>query len=226
MPQPPTWHDDAPPLKIEVRQTPEPQTGLTTTIALEDWANQTLDDDLHTGQLGDNNLVSLPRGSLTLAGVHFQVDDKLIQLGSSQVPHHPPLVEGIDVGQPFRRLHIIHAAVQPVAVPLRTVLAHYRVHYEDGPTEMLPVRYGLDVWNFWASESQLTHLHLETRPSPSLRTAWVGKNPPAAANSKQVRLYVMSWTNPRPDRPVTQIDLVAAEPTSASLICVALTSER
>jgi hypothetical protein len=41
-----------------------------------------------------------------------------------------------------------------------------------------------------------------------------------------LRLYLTTWTNPRPDVEVTHIDFASAINTPASPFCVALTTER
>jgi hypothetical protein len=69
--------------------------------------------------------------------------------------------------------------------------------------------------------------------TPDARIAWEGTNPaatdyrtdfPAGEPGKELRLFVATWENPRPDVEVTSLDLVSRETQSAPFV-VAITVE-
>jgi hypothetical protein len=79
-----------------------------------------------------------------------------------------------------------------------TVLT-YLVHYADGQTADVPVRWSRDVGSW---------LLKEPIGLPNAGVAWAG---PAAADGQQPVVWIMQWTNPRPEVEIATIDLVAGE---------------
>src|SRR5262249_24813460 len=138
-----------------------------TAVDLQPQANQKLADNFGSGREG-NNLAELPKGEQTFEGVKFKIEDGLIQLGSKLLKEQrPDKVEGIKVGKTFAKLHILHARCygngtaigqegkegDPLFVPDDTLIGEYKVHYEDGSTEVIPVAYGQDVRDWWFTDN-------------------------------------------------------------------------
>jgi hypothetical protein len=135
---------------------------------------------------------------------------------SPPAPHpYPERVEGIAVGRIARRLHFLHATQQPGSDG--TEIGRYVVHLANGQSEILPLRYGENLRDWWrqASESPL--------PSHTIE-AWSGSNPEAAAFGTTIRLFRWTWVNPSPDVPIVCIDLVSGN-TACEPFLVAVTAE-
>jgi hypothetical protein len=201
--------------------------GKVTFVDIQPKANQKLTDNLGTGAKG-NDLAALPTGERTFGGVTFKVGEGLIQLGSKVLDKMPAKVEGIAVGRPVSRLHILHATCfgggpnrpgDPWFVKDNTPIGEYRINFDDDSALIIPVVYGKDVRDWF---------YVEGEPKPSRGTvAWTGVN----ARSKQVgaegiRLYLTSWVNPWPHKKVMTIDYSARkDDTVAAPFCVAISVE-
>jgi hypothetical protein len=194
-----------------------------TSLNLQPASNQKRSDNLGSGRVG-NNLCNLPGGEQTFAGVPFTIEDGFIQLGSKlQKERKPDKVEAIPVGRAFARLHLLHATLYgnvlvakkdgPQFVPDDTLIAEYRIHYEDGTTETIPVVYGKDVrdWFFQANSKGVTRG----------KVAWQGENGLAKSLGCQIRLYLTTWENPHPGKRVRSVDYVKAGDTPAAPFWIA-----
>jgi hypothetical protein len=176
-------------------------------IDLQPKANESL-----KGPQPGNDLADLPQGKQTFEGIKFDIGEKLISLGCSRLKEKPLKVEGVKVNQKVGKLHILHAT--HYAVPDDTVIAHYVIHYADKSKEMIEVVYGKDVRDWWYY-----------RDSPEVsrgKIAWKGSNDQANKNQAGVRLYLTTWENPKADKKVVSIDLVAEEKAECALFCVAM----
>jgi hypothetical protein len=91
------------------------------------------------------------------------------------------------------------------------------VHYADKTTEKIEVAYGKDLRDWWT--------YKDTEKVTRGKVAWEGDNELAKKNDAKIRLYLYTWENPKPEKKVTSIDLVAADDTPCSLFCVAMTLE-
>jgi hypothetical protein len=195
-----------------------------TYLDLQSLGTHKLADDSPSGLAG-NSLGEVPIGEREFAGVKFKVGEKYLQLGS---PHFatdkPEKVEGVKVGRPFARLHILQAtgygsspAGQPKHVADDTVIATYTVRYDDGQTATIDVVYGKDVRDYWFSDQ-----------SPGVtrgKVAWEGDCEAAKRSGMRIRLYRTTWENPKPGKRVKEIDFARAKDTPAAPLCVALTVE-
>jgi len=200
-------------------------------VDLQPQANQKLADNFGSGREG-NNLAELPKGEQTFEGVKFKIEDGLIQLGSKLLKEQrPDKVEGIKVGKTFAKLHILHATCygngsmigqegkegDPLFVPDDTLIAEYKVHYEDGSTEVIPVAYGQDVRDWWFTDN--------SKGVTRGKVAWKGDNELAKSFGGRVRLYLSTWENPKPAKKVVDIDYVKGKDTPAAPFCLAMTLE-
>ena len=95
------------------------------------------------GGHADNCLSELPRGIHRLGGVEFQIDDRMLRLGSCIDTGWPMAVEGIEINHKLTRLHFLHGttwgggAVNSIREGEQ--IAEYSLHYEDGSTATVPV---------------------------------------------------------------------------------------
>ncbi|HYE33444.1 MAG TPA: serine/threonine-protein kinase [Methylomirabilota bacterium] len=115
----------------------------------------------------------------------------------------------IDVHRFCSGLEILHGTVSG-ELPGATV-AKLQVHYSDGVVKEIPVRYNVEVSDFWGQ--------LGEQPEP----AWTGQNSATAARGLHARLYSLEWTNPRPNIAVHMISYTAQGSRSAPFLVAATT---
>src|SRR5262245_261476 len=127
-------------------------------VDLQPYATLRRFDSLDNGIEG-NTLASVPAGGETFGGVVFNVEEKILHLGSTLVERYPEKVAGIKVDATCAKLHILHAtcfgggpneAGSVGHVPDGTAIGQYMVRYSDGSGEGIPIVYGEDVrdWFF------------------------------------------------------------------------------
>jgi hypothetical protein len=178
------------------------------TVDLRPFANQRLTDSmLATDQ---NDLSQLLTGVAdprhprrTLGGIPFDLAG-VVLVGPGETSGADAArvrvaseVDGIPIHQKARRLHFLQGTHwHPEDGAL---IGGYVVNYADGSRVSIPIRYGQDVVDWWtvddgSSVAAQTHL------------AWVGSN--GAAGDRQIRLFLKSWTNPRPQVEISCVDMV------------------
>ncbi|MHC1769909.1 MAG: protein kinase [Verrucomicrobiia bacterium] len=196
--------------------------------------NLRLDAWLHPDtrdELGDFSLAAFlsayPSGWVELLGVLF--DARGVLLTRRYAPEGgvlrtiwerlPAKVEGIQVHQCARRLHVLHATCPEDAVPEGTVVGIYVWHFADGTAHEQPITYGQDLRSWWWMPNK-------ERPADLARgrIAWIGDTPRAAESGARIRLYLATYANPRPDLEISQIDFVS-NATPAAPFLVAITVE-
>jgi hypothetical protein len=195
-------------------------------VDLNPYANRKLSGNLGSGA-PDNSLSELPTGEQTLAGVKFKVGPGLIQLGSTLMESWPEKVEDIVIDRKVARLHFLHATSygggpnQPGGqgfVADGIEIGKYKVHYDDDSQAEIPITYGEDVRDWW-------YLDGEAEPSKG-KVAWKGDNEYATRIGAHLRLYVSTWTNPKPDKKVLMIDYTSMKDvTPAAPFCISLSVE-
>ena len=187
-------------------------------VCLDLQAHANLKLEQGTSLLPDNNLAELPRGDQVFAGVQFHVGDRYIQLGSKS--HKAPTeVKGIPVDQNAEALLFFHGtrngADEKNHVEDGDGVGDYRVHYEDGTTETIPIIYGEDVRDWWSWGG---------KPNVSRGAiGWTGQSKMSREYKQDIHLYVMSWKNPHPEKKVTTLDYLSTATGPAAPFCVAIT---
>jgi hypothetical protein len=196
-------------------------------IDLQPYATQKRFDALGSGIEG-NNLANLPGGEQAFGEVPFKVGDGILHLGSNIVDRHPDKVLGIKVNAKCGKLHVLHATCfgggpnkpgDPLYVGDGTVIGQYMVHYGDGSGEGISIVYGEDVrdWFYVSDEAKTTRGKI----------VWNGENDRASMLEAKIRLYMLSWENPHPDKTITSIDYLGKkDETPAAPFCVAITLEK
>jgi len=113
-------------------------------------------------------------------------------------------------------LYILHGA-QWGSAEDGTVIARYRVHYEDLTEATIPIVLGEDLRDWW----DLDGSKAVTRGI----VAWIGQNAASRQDGKMLRLYLRLWDNPHPEKKVVSIDFWLDGPSDAGAFCVAMTVE-
>jgi hypothetical protein len=198
---------------------PVGKTQPTQFISLKGHTNVKMNENLHSNQFENNNLKSLPPGKQKLGDVEFEIGDGVLQLGSAGSPDvatKPSKIEGIKVGRTLKKLHFLQAC--GYSTEDGTVIAKYVIHYDDKTTADVEVQFGRDVVDWWAYPD---------RAGPTKgKVAWEGENEASKGFDAKIKLYLMTWENPKPDKRVEKIDFVATNPEQpAAPFCVAITAE-
>jgi len=199
---------------LAVTAAPAPKTESTQFISLKGLTNVKMDENLHSDRFENNNLKSLPTAKQKLGDLTFEIGDGVLQLGSSNVTTKPNKIEGIKVGKPAKKLHFLQGTGYNTADD--TVVGKYVVHYADKSTAEIEVVYGKDVVDWWAYPDQ--------KAPTKGKAVWEGENPASKMFEAKIKLYAMTWENPKPDKKIETIDFVAPNPEqTAAPFCVAIT---
>lgn len=179
-------------------------------VALDKHANQFRTE---AGWYGDARftLKDLPTGEQTFGGVTYNIYDfrtspvpTCIMLGGAGIPHRPPQeVKGIPVASKADALFFLHTA--RIDRKLRDderkqgknfEMFAYVIHYADGKEETVPIQSEIDVGDYKTKTPA---------PLPGAGLAWTR---PYAGTEFHAAVYAKQWNNPRPDAPITSIDMV------------------
>jgi hypothetical protein len=190
-------------------------------VSIESQANQKLTESFGSGTKG-NDLAALKMGERTCAGVNFKIGEKLIQLGSKLLKtERPNKVDAIKVDNTFAKLHILHSTEYGeggAQIPEGTTIAEYKVVYDDGATETIPVVYGQDVRDWWYYQG--------SKEVSRGKVGWKGENEYSKTFDAEIHLYVLTWENPHAAKKVASISYAKTDPEGvAAPFCVAITLE-
>jgi len=217
------WPPRDPSLKPEQLDLTEHYTGLMTCLFHPTVADLVFDDTLE----------GVPSGAVALGGVRFDV--RGVVLLRRRVPswqfidrlyeRYPKAIEGLRVGRPFRRLHVIHAVLQNQVLSDKkailergTRVGSYRLHYVDESQIELPIVFGVDAGDWW-------HFPQASEPAPSsAMVVWSGANASSELYGATLRLYLRTYDNPHPELEVSLLDLVS-ELTLGAPFVIAMTVE-
>jgi eukaryotic-like serine/threonine-protein kinase len=186
-------------------------------IDLSGYYNAALHEAWHDRSRQGNDLSQVTPGRFLARGVEFDLRG-IVQLSGIFLHHlepsFPAAVKGISVGRVCAKLHFLHATGWGYSVADGAVVGKYAVHYVDGVTENIFLKKNVDLQEWF---------HQGPTPLADLAAAQtidMGRN---AANIP-VRLFLKTWTNPRPAVPIATIDFVS-EMTGAAPFLVGLTAE-
>lgn len=200
-------------------------------VDLASHTNQKFTDNFGSGRDG-NDLKSIGKDSRTFVGVNFKLATGVIQLGSDRLAAKKPTkIEGIKVGKVAAKVHIIHATGygngtvlgqpgkdgDPLYIADDTLIAEYKIRYDDGKTATIPVLYGQDVRDWWFGEG--------AKDVKRGKIAWQGDNELAKGFEQRIRLYLTTWENPHPEKKIASIDYIKIGDGVAAPFCVAITLE-
>ena len=208
---------------------PRSETATKRQLDLTWFYNADLFTSPHTGRHLDeainSNLKRMPQGVQTFNDVAFDVRG-IVVLDCLSIGEHPPfdknipqIVEGIPVGKKAGKLHFLHfCAWLGVNDQL---IARYHVHYKSGKTETIPIRYNMEIQDWWYRAFEIgtdrdtgkgvrVPLKETRRMPPSLKIAWQGSSDFHDPTSARIRVYQFEWLNPHPEEEISHIDLESA----------------
>ena len=172
-------------------------------VKLDGFANASLADgkagDRKGGwtDQGDWDMRHLPRGIRTLGEIPWLLpanaeDPSVIVLRGERNAWQPERVAGIPVGRTADRLYFLQACAWAAGGDVAT----YIVHYADGRSVAIPVRFRVETADWYMPHG------LENLP-----VAWKGVHP--LHPNVELGLYAFEWDNPYPFTPIKSIDLVS-----------------
>ncbi len=191
-------------------------------IDLTPYYNAVFTEDWHNKADKGNNLALLHPGVGEFAGTAFDARG-IIQVSSGPLrqvsPEYPLHVNGIKVAQKCRRLHFLVGAGW--ADPDGTTIGTFVVHFGDGLRATIPIVYGRDVrsWQVFPGMDN------GDKYGDGGVVAWRGTQKRwENLRGFGVRLYEMTWRNPRPTVEVATIDFVSANRNAAPFL-IAITAD-
>jgi serine/threonine protein kinase len=186
----------------------------------------------------NNNLKQLPQGIQEFNGIRFDIRG-LIVLNSLNIKISPPgdktvpaEVVGIPVRQTGSKIHFLHFCAWSTSDD--TPMANYRVHYQSGKTETIPIRDQVEIQDWWYKAFKLLRnnktgatrrVHVEENiPAPSAtRLAWRGSNDYVEPSLDRIRVYHFEWSNPHPDEEISHLDLESTmTPAAATILAITI----
>ena len=162
----------------------------------------------------------VPRGRQVLGNVPFQIDT-LVQLwgqgGASAGKAYREAVENLPVNRKFEVLYMLNGTAYAASEgdDVMSVL----LHYADGTTGKLTIRYGTQTGDWW-------QLHSTTQVNatdPATKVVWRAEDPSVARYNKSMRFFCTPLVNPKPALEVKSLDLVSEKSQAVPLI-LALTT--
>lgn len=159
---------------------------------------------------GANGLRGMEWGAHEWLGVPFEIvrwdhnDDRAcIVLKSKHSGNVPMEAKGIEVDEKVKALYFLHACAWGEVGEVMT----YVLHHSDGSETRLPVRYEVEIGDWW-------------KPQAKARMTAA----PVTVNADGRGLYVWRWENSQPEKTVTTIDVVSANREPIPIV-IAITAE-
>lgn len=142
-------------------------------------------------------LPDLPHGIVEFAKTPFELRG-VVQLadteGRLRRATFPIAIRGLAVPATSTRLHFLHGT--DGQLPKGTVVGAITVHFEVGPAETLPLRYGEQLAAVYSG-------HRETLQSPDSAIAWTAES---SGHLRHHTLYRTTWVNARRQDRVVMVD--------------------
>lgn len=150
------------------------------------------------------DLSKLSAGTISAQGVPFEILEEskhdgrsvIMLRGEQKLTDLPDQTDNIPIGRKADAICFLHTAAY-VDSPRGTSAWEYEVHYE-GYGKMI---YGSDVTEFISTAPVKVELDVDDWHSddPAIDPAWSAGG---GANSTAANLYLLRWSNPRPDVPI------------------------
>ncbi len=186
------------------------------TVDLRPYANMGFRDDVERNgkggwsDEGNNDLKYFPVGKQILRGIFFDVIDPQTNNGNSCVEPFfmkDRTLRGIKVGKKLEALYFLYGGTYTMGGPGEP-MAFYNANYADGQTVKVPIRFGIEINDWWS----------EPPESAMVKRAWEGDN----GFRSPIYITHFQWRNPHPNREISSIDLVIppASPCHYGLIAI------
>ena len=162
-----------------------------------------------------NTLAALAPGVHRLAGVDFDIRGRIHLRGRSINWTWPQRIDGIPIARNCRRLHFLCATV--CDSDEGDSVARLIMKFSDGKISEQALRYWQNIAGWWTAHDE--------KPFPeSVVVAWMGQNPTTRKFGIALRLYRVTWKNPRPEAMIESVSFLSTE-TDAAPFLLAITAE-
>ncbi len=167
-----------------------------------------------------NAWLAVPWGQHTYDGVPFECGGILEVTGIDAARRagevFPGRYTGIPVGSAGAWIHLVHCVGWKEAdgVPI----AQLTLHYENGQTSALLLRYGVNARNWWQEPSEQEAVLAD----PNSKVIWLAPSPEPVGRPITLRLYKTSFANPHPQWVIATVDIESLF-THATPVVVAIT---
>jgi hypothetical protein len=179
-----------------------------------------LDDS--DSNFGNDGPTDFTPGLQTLGGVQFDVRGAIHLRGLSALAFcstsYPAEAPPIPINDRVSRFHMLQLAFFDTTEG--TLIGRYVLRYADGDKRELPIRYGIDVRNWW----QGTLVGDRAAEADVATIAWRGEQRNAKMEDASIRFFKRTYENPRPDVEVTSIQFESTM-TPCSPVLLAITVE-
>ena len=132
-------------------------------------------------------------------------------------PTRPDTFQGIRIGRTFDELYLIHHT-RWLDVDGQTV-AYICLNYADGSKYIMPLRYGVQVRDWYRLPSEPS----DAMADPNTKVCW---RHPAVQYKSPIRLYETTLTNPCPTKVVQTMDVVSARSLATYTLIAATVTNR
>jgi len=162
----------------------------------------------------------VPWGHHTYDGVPFECGGIMELTGIDAARQIGEVFPGrytdIPIGSAAAWIHLVHGVGWKEAdgVPIERIT----VHYVNGQTSTLLIRYGINVRNWWQEPSELD----SRLADPNSKVIWSAPNPEPVGRPTTLRLYKTSFVNPHPRWVIATLDIESLF-THATPVVVAIT---
>jgi WD40 repeat protein/predicted Ser/Thr protein kinase len=166
----------------------------------------------------DNILEGMPIGTHQLEGRMWDIRGMLVVSGLKRkgiTYRFPATMRGIPLARRATRVHFLCGSSDSGSVEKELVRIAF--HATDGEVMERPIRVGKELLDWWYP--------LNAKPGrPGMVVAWTGTNKSSRLNKHGLRLFRVTWENPRPEVPLQTLDLLAA-PTRSEFLVLAISVE-
>ncbi len=202
--------------KPKIPVEPRPSQASDNLVDLTSFYNIALRETIHDKP--GNDLSEFPSGIQNFGGTEFDVRG-IIQLSSSISEEktkvvYPYRVKGIPVNKNVEGLSFIQSSAWDSEKG--SLVAYYRVNYSDDTTIDIPIKFQVNVEDWWVMPNSIMPTEAEI--------AWKGENSRTINLNYSLQLYKYVWQNPNPLKEIVSIDFVSTnERTGAMLFAITVT---
>ena len=146
-----------------------------------------------------------PWGERTYDGVPFELGGVLEVTGIDAARNLGDVYHGRYTGMPVENsgawIHVVHGVGWKEADGMP--IARLTLHYKNGRTSTMVIKYGVNVRNWWVESSEVDSRLADI----DSRQIWSAPNPENVGRPVTLRLYKSSFPNPHPSWIVSTIDI-------------------
>ncbi len=162
------------------------------------------------------DLQHLPAGERCLAGIRWFIEEDrrnsgptMLALAGFASEADAEAITGIPVGRKADSLAFLQTG-HVRGLGDGDEVFHYVIHYADGSSERVPVRWNEQIGHWWGGAHNL----------PAAELAWALPVKARWGGWPNERLFAFTWDNPNPDKEITTIDMLRSAPKESGTAAV------